>query len=685
MIRKRYIIDNRQMRIKRGSFDLTRREFDGDFLELLPSLSPSITITSDLQPFEATEETPSDSQNYSIEGSGLFSTLRLYAPVNYQLSFNDITWSNTLNIDPTNGELSVTVYVRLNKGDVGTYDGNILHQAVGFEENLAVTGEVTQAATTINYGLLYNLSACNDGRGLVQTGWSIASSAKWLELINYLGIDYWDLFNVAYFNLKKNGWRNEIGIFQGKALGAYLFALANIREFQDSKSALFSTTGNNRAAGVRIYRAATVIEIAEKSDGDECDLYIGNDGKLYRTVYINEEVWIADNLAETKWSNGDWIKGFDGKYNDWFLPSLDELQAMHDNLHAEGVGGFQAGFYWTSSELSDTECSAGDVLNNNFGGIDKFEVFISRPTRTFQITESSYSLNLRDAGQAGGLIFYRETDGTTSTYYEAAPSDLPANVWSNIVDAEIGTTGTAIGTGAANTLAIIGQDGHTASAAQDCDDLEVIHNEGEYTPISNAAWAALDGEAALCAYEDDLDNVAVTGIIPADIEYSTFYLPSTGEYTAMFEQLDAFGLGNFDKTADAGIYWTSKGGGSGGTYVRWDAIEENYFFADNFENATELEFRPIRHFDWENNSDYPLRTEMPSGGYIFHIEDNGNGTFRHYESGPQDIGPQVFSNEEFTFNPDGPNIGDGLPNTNYIVGRVGHTTSAAQDCLDYEV
>ena len=154
----------------------------------------------------------------------------------------------------------------------------------------------------------------------------------------------------------------------------------------------------------------------------------------------------------------------------WFLPSKDEIYALYTVLHLFRIGNFTIGkFYWTSSERNATNCyrllfntGQDDYVGKNDNN------YVTRGIRSFI---SSVSYELRDVGPAGGWIFIKINNGNgTYTYYECGSSDLSVTqVWSNITNILIGTTGTAVGTGQSNTIAIINQVGHTTSAAELCD------------------------------------------------------------------------------------------------------------------------------------------------------------------------------------------------------------------------
>ena len=83
-----------------------------------------------------------------------------------------------------------------------------------------------------------------------------------------------------------------------------------------------------------------------------------------------------------------------GGYDDWFLPSKDELNLMYENLYEAGLGSFVGTSYWSSSESEDNSPSALDnkeawlqYFNRDLSGsqydIGRDEYCAVRPVRAF--------------------------------------------------------------------------------------------------------------------------------------------------------------------------------------------------------------------------------------------------------------------------------------------------------------
>jgi uncharacterized repeat protein (TIGR02543 family) len=115
-------------------------------------------------------------------------------------------------------------------------------------------------------------------------------------------------------------------------------------------------------------------------------------------------------------------------------------------------------------------------------------------------------------GPAGGFVFHDK--GSVSNgwrYLEAAPVNQASSVWSNVNAAAMGGAGTAIGTGAFNSILTMKQAGHASSAAQVCD-----------------------------AYSTTYDSIV----------YDDWFLPSKDEVNAAHSNLSATDF-------DIGAYWSS--------------------------------------------------------------------------------------------------------------------------------
>lgn len=176
----------------------------------------------------------------------------------------------------------------------------------------------------VKYGLLYNWYVVIDSRNIAASGWHVPEvMVEWYVLINYLGSDigaggklkennlaYWNspntgAINLVGFNLRGNGYRNGAtgGFTLLKSFSDIVFT--NTQAYHCVAYSGSANTGYNNSktqgGGVRLLKDSTTLTHGQTGT------YVGNDSKIYKTICIGTQEWLADNLAETKYRDGSLI------------------------------------------------------------------------------------------------------------------------------------------------------------------------------------------------------------------------------------------------------------------------------------------------------------------------------------------------------------------------------------------
>jgi uncharacterized protein (TIGR02145 family) len=306
-------------------------------------------------------------------------------------------------------------------------------------------------ANRIKYGGLYTYLQIMSS-GFVPAGWHVPTLAEWKILIDFVGND-----TDAGGILKEKGttyWNPGIDGTNDYSFGAR--GGGHYPPFADILVAGYYWTATEAFASSAYHLCFRYNTVALASTG-----YIASKS-MFASVRL-----IKDTPAVP--------------FNDWFLPSKDELNAMYTELVLYLVGNWINFGFWTSSEYDADQVWWQSMQTGvqNYYHFKNDNLQKIRACRTFTTTTI---YNLRDQGPAGGWIFHIINNGGGSyTYYECSPENLPISanqVWSNFDNTEIGITaqGIPIGTGQANTTAIIAQHGPGGnSAAKLCNDLIVYH------------------------------------------------------------------------------------------------------------------------------------------------------------------------------------------------------------------
>ncbi|TVR01305.1 MAG: hypothetical protein EA403_10355, partial [Spirochaetaceae bacterium] len=100
----------------------------------------------------------------------------------------------------------------------------------------------------------------------------------------------------------------------------------------------------------------------------------------------------------------DLVEG--GTFDDWFLPSTDELMNVHSVLHLEGLGSLNSSTYWTSTEVNAWNAATVNMSTGSSGNSDK--TFVSpryaRAVRAFRSDQPTRIVVYHPNGASAGMV-----------------------------------------------------------------------------------------------------------------------------------------------------------------------------------------------------------------------------------------------------------------------------------------
>lgn len=191
-----------------------------------------------------------------------------------------------------------------------------------------VAGLLGLVYTKLKYGYLYNWYAASDSKNIASSGWHVPTSTELTTLRTYLGGStvasralkeigtfYWDSLNTnatnsSNFNGRGAGIRSYNGLYYVFLNQMWMWASNQYDAASGNGMAIFSDPSVSTLIGPDTKTKGFSLRLLKDSTGlsnGQTGSYTGNDGKIYRTICIGSQEWVADNLAETLYRDGSSI------------------------------------------------------------------------------------------------------------------------------------------------------------------------------------------------------------------------------------------------------------------------------------------------------------------------------------------------------------------------------------------
>jgi hypothetical protein len=324
----------------------------------------------------------------------------------------------------------------------------------------------------VDYGAIYNDHSVKDARYITSSSdWTVLSGTQVQSLSTFLGgntVSGGKLKEVGltHWNTPNTGATDEVlltvrgGGYRADSDGNF-YSLKNYinywlldeyggfpRFWQVDKSTATLSIQNTGYSGIR--KMGAYVRLVKSSttlaDG-QTGIYVGNDSKAYPTICIDGVEYLACNLNETKYRNGDWITGYDdGVYTPissaaWAALTTEAMCYYDDN---EAYGGGQTPLSELLHEPVTIHVDSADSLS-----IDENQVLSFHPIEDmgFEIrditagTAESFTLDIKATFAHTIESIDLETDNGTLTGVSVLINATPVTGMSSItVDTAVDTT-----------------------------------------------------------------------------------------------------------------------------------------------------------------------------------------------------------------------------------------------------
>lgn len=273
----------------------------------------------------------------------------------------------------------------------------------------------------VKSGDLYTWLAASDPRNIANEGWEVPLQVDYYNLRQFLGGESvaggkMKSVEPGKWNAPNTGATNETGFngvptgvrlntsFDGMGISARLWcrdqhdvSFGRICALSNTSAALYtnSSYSKNFGLGIRL-RKTGATDLANGESG----AYTGNDGKVYRTICINGVEWLADNLCETEFRNGDPIpyvdsSGFWGYSAERCYYNDDEASAFE--LVSIPVFRTKRIYEFVNRPLGEYGLGANAVLSENLLMIYDGDVVGITPEQADAIEENSGKVGITQA------------------------------------------------------------------------------------------------------------------------------------------------------------------------------------------------------------------------------------------------------------------------------------------------